>query len=184
MSFYETLLVALSMAMDAFAVCLIAGATNQANGPRPVFRLSFHFALFQFLMPVFGWLLGRTVEPVIRDYDHWVAFGLLALVGARMIYGALRGEDVGPVNPSRGWTLVALSVGVSIDALAVGLGLGVLNISVWYPAFIIGLVTGLLSLVGLRLGRRLGGRLGKPVEIIGGIVLIAIGIRILLSHLL
>jgi putative Mn2+ efflux pump MntP len=184
MPYYETFLVALSMAMDAFAVCLIAGAMNQANGPRPAFRLSFHFGLFQFIMPVVGWVVGRTVEPLIRDYDHWVAFGLLAFVGLHMIYAALHGEEAQPPDPSRGWTLVLLSIAVSIDALAVGLSLGVLGISVWYPAFIIGIVTGMLSLAGLSLGQRLGGTLGKPVEIIGGVVLIGIGARILFSHLI
>jgi putative Mn2+ efflux pump MntP len=184
MPFYETFLVALSMAMDAFAVCLIAGALNQASGPRPAFRLSFHFGLFQFLMPVLGWLVGWTVEPLIRNYDHWIAFGLLAFVGVRMINAAVRGDEAQSPDPSRGWTLVLLSIAVSIDALAVGLSLGVLGISVWYPALIIGVVTGALSLLGLFLGQRFGARLGKPVEIIGGAVLIAIGLRILFSHLL
>jgi len=184
MPLYEVLLIAVSMAMDAFAVCLVAGSLHQANGGRSAFRLSFHFGLFQFIMPVLGWLAGRTLEPLIRDYDHWIAFGLLAFVGLRMIVSALRGEESQPPDPSRGWTLVMLSVAVSIDALAVGLSIGVLGLSVWYPAILIGVVTGILSLVGLRLGERFGSRLGKPVEIIGGLVLIAIGIRIVLSHLI
>ncbi len=184
MPFSEVLLIALSMAMDAFAVCLVAGSLRQASGPRPAFRLSFHFGLFQFIMPVLGWLAGRTLEPLIRNYDHWIAFGLLAFVGVRMIYAALRGDEAQPADPSRGVTLIVLSIAVSIDALAVGLSLGVLGISVWYPAIIIGVVTSLLSLVGLGLGQNFGTRLGKPVEIIGGLVLIGIGVRILLSHLL
>jgi putative Mn2+ efflux pump MntP len=183
MPFYEVLLIACSMAMDAFAVCLVAGSMGQVTSARPVFRLSFHFGLFQFIMPVVGWFAGHTVEPVIRNYDHWVAFGLLAYVGAHMIYEAVQAEKTARADPSRGWTLVALSVAVSIDALAVGLSLGVLGLSVWYPAFVIGLVTGILSLVALRLGRDFGGRLGRPVEIIGGLVLIGLGLRILLSHL-
>ncbi len=184
MPFYEIFLIALSMAMDAFAVCLVAGSLGQANTFRPIFRLSFHFGLFQFLMPVVGWLAGYTLEPLIRSYDHWVAFALLAFVGLRMIWEALHGEEEQRPDPSRGWTLVMLSVAVSIDALAVGLSLGVLGISVWYPAVIIGVVTGLLSLVALWVGHRFGSRLGKPVEIIGGVVLIGIGLRILLAHLL
>src|SRR5512143_1471281 len=115
MPIIEIFLVALSMAMDAFAVCLVAGSLRQASGPRPAFRLSFHFGLFQFIMPVAGWIVGRTVEPLIRSYDHWTAFGLLAFVGVRMIYGALRGDEAQPPDPSRGWTLVVLSVAVSID---------------------------------------------------------------------
>ncbi len=184
MPVYEVLLIAVSMAMDAFAVCLVAGSLNRATGGRSAFRLSFHFGLFQFIMPVVGWLAGKTLEPLIRNYDHWLALGLLAFVGIRMIVSALQGEEAQPADPSRGWTLVALSVAVSIDALAVGLSLGVLGISVWYPAIIIGIVTGLLSLLGLRIGQRFGSRLGKPVEIIGGLVLIGIGVRIVISHLM
>ena len=185
MPFSEILLISISMAMDAFAVCLAAGALQETQGPRPDFRLSFHFGLFQFVMPLIGWLVGKTIEPYIRDYDHWIAFALLAFIGGRMIYSALfaDGED-SRNDPSRGWTLVLLSIAVSIDALAIGLSLGVLGILVWYPAIIIGLVTSLLSLVGLRVGRIFGEKLGKPVEIIGGLVLVGIGMRILLSHLL
>lgn len=181
---YEVLLIAVSMAMDAFAVCLVAGSLHRATGSRSAFRLSFHFGLFQFIMPVVGWLAGRTVEPLIQDYDHWIAFGLLAFVGVRMIIAAVRGErEPQPPDPSRGFTLIMLSVAVSIDALAVGLSIGLLGLSVWYPAIIIGLVTWLLSLVGLWLGERFGGRLGRPVEIAGGLVLLGIGIRIVASHL-
>ncbi len=184
MSFIELFLLALSMAMDAFTVCLAAGALQETQGPRPAFRLSFHFGLFQFIMPVLGWLAGETIEPFIRDYDHWIAFGLLAFIGLRMIHSAWRGREQGtPADPSRGWTLVLLSIAVSIDALAIGLSLGILGILVWYPALLIGLVTGALSLVGLNLGSRFGRRLGRPVEVIGGIVLIGIGLRIVISHL-
>ncbi|MBI3737717.1 MAG: manganese efflux pump [Chloroflexi bacterium] len=185
MPFFEILLIALSMAMDAFAVCLAAGALEETHGPRPAFRLSFHFGLFQFLVPVIGWLAGATIETAIRDYDHWIAFGLLGLVGARMIYSAMQNQDERPVtDPSRGWTLVMLSIAVSIDALAIGLSLGVLGILVWYPAIFIGVVTSALSLAGLRLGSEFGRRFGRPVEIIGGIVLIGIGLRIVISHLM
>jgi len=100
-----------------------------------------------------------------------------------MIYSAVREQGDHLTDPSRGWTLVLLSIAVSIDALAVGLSLGVLGIQVWYPALIIGLVTGILSLAGLRIGNGVGRRFGKPIEIIGGLVLIGIGLRILISHL-
>ena len=171
------------MAMDAFAVCVAAGSLPQVQGPRPAFRLAFHFGLFQFLMPILGWLVGASLEPLIREFDHWLAFGLLGAVGARMIYTALRGQEARTLDPSRGWTLLLLSIAVSIDALAVGLTLGFLNISVVYPALSIGIVTGLVSLVGLRLGRDAGARYGSWFKGLGGIVLIAIGLRILLSHL-
>jgi len=184
MSILEVLLLAVSMAMDAFAVCLSAGALPGPQGPRQAFRLAFHFGLFQFIMPVVGWLAGSTIEPMIREFDHWAAFGLLALVGGRMIFASGRSEQTSPADPSRGWTLVLLSIAVSVDALAVGLSLGLVSVAVIYPALFIGITTGLLSLVGLRLGVTAGRRLGRPVELIGGLVLIAIGVRILLQHLM
>ena len=184
MSIVEILLLAVSMAIDAFAVCLAAGAMPEVRGPRAAFRLAFHFGLFQFIMPVLGWLAGTTIEILIRDIDHWAAFGLLAFVGGRMIYSSFHPKEAMEMDPSRGWTLVLLSIAVSIDALAVGLSLGLVGISVGYPALLIGVVTGLLSLLGLRLGNTAGLRLGKRVELLGGIVLIAIGVRVLAQHLM
>lgn len=185
MNFVEILLIAVSMAMDAFTVCLGAGTQPQTSGRRPTFRLAFHFGLFQFIMPVLGWLAGTTVAQYICAFDHWVAFGLLAFVGVRMIWGGSHpGKETGRIDPSRGWTMVLLSIAVSIDALAVGLSLGLIGIPVWYPAIVIGVVTGLLSLLGLRIGNGLGAKFGKVMEIVGGLVLIGIGVRILLSHLL
>jgi len=180
----EVLLLAVSMAIDAFAVCLAAGALPGVQGPRQVFRLAFHFGLFQFIMPVIGWLAGSTVEPLIRVLDHWVAFGLLAFVGVRMIRTAWRAAEGFVTDPSRGWTLVMLSIAVSIDALAVGLSLGLVGISVGYPAVLMGVTTGVLSLVGLWLGSAAGRRLGRTCGLVGGLVLIGIGLRILLQHVM
>jgi putative Mn2+ efflux pump MntP len=185
MNFIEVFLIALSMAMDAFAVCLSAGTQEQTSGPRPTFRLAFHFGLFQFLMPVLGWFAGATIERYITVYDHWIAFGLLAFVGGRMIFSGFHPDEEDKKNdPSRGWTLVLLSFAVSIDALAVGLSLGIVGLTIWTPALIIGIVTGLVSWLGLRLGNKLGQKFGKRMEIAGGIVLVLIGVRILMAHLL
>jgi putative Mn2+ efflux pump MntP len=185
MSLVEVLLIALGLAMDAFAVCLGAGTTQHINGPRPVFRLAFHFGLFQALMPVLGWLVGSTLIRWIAPVDHWIAFGLLAFVGVRMIRSGLNTEgESHSTDPSRGATLVMLSVATSIDAFAVGLSLAVLNVGIIYPAIVIGLVAGGMSLLGLALGSRLGKAFGKRMEIIGGLILIAIGVRVVISHLL
>jgi putative Mn2+ efflux pump MntP len=185
MNFIEVFLIALSMAMDAFAVCLGAGTQEQISGPRPTFRLAFHFGLFQFLMPVLGWFAGVTIERYIAAYDHWIAFGLLAFVGGRMVWSGFHPEEEEEKNdPSRGWTLVLLSFAVSIDALAVGLSLGIIGLTIWVPAVVIGIVTGLVSWLGLRLGNILGKKVGNRMEIAGGIILILIGVRILLAHLL
>jgi putative Mn2+ efflux pump MntP len=183
MSFTTIFLIALSMAMDAFAVSLCSGV-KIGPGPRPVFRIAFHFGLFQALLPILGWLFGNTIEPLVKGFDHWVAFGLLAFVGIRMIRSGLsKGEEEIVKDPSRGWTMVMLSIAVSIDALAIGLSLAFLGVAIWTPALIIGLVTGALSLIGLRVGNSFGKRFGKPVEILGGLVLIGIGVRIVAIHL-
>jgi manganese efflux pump family protein len=177
-------MIAVGLAMDASAVSMAAGASGQAFGGRAAFRLSFHFGLFQFLMPVMGWYLGSTVAPLIAHVDHWIAFGLLAFVGGRMVRSGLsRDEGSVPADPSRGLTLVALSVATSIDALAIGLSLAMLGVKIWYPSVVIGLVTAGLSLLGLRVGTRFGTRFGMRMEIAGGVILVAIGGRLLISHL-
>lgn len=181
----EILLIAVALAIDAFAVSLASGASGRVRDLRGAIRLSFHFGLFQALMPILGWFAGTRIAPLITEVDHWVAFGLLALVGGRMIRSGWRpGEaEARRGDPSRGLTLVALSLATSIDALAVGLSLAMIGVSIWYPSAIIGAVTAALSIAGTQLGGRLGAMFGKGMEVVGGLVLILIGLRILLSHL-
>lgn len=136
-------------------------------------------------MPVIGWLVGTTIEPIIRNYDYWVAFGFLAFAGGRMIYSAWYDRDGERSNDlSRGWTLALLSIAVGMDVLAVGLSLGVLGVRVWCLAIVISAVTSVLSLAGLRIGRIFGRKSSSLIEIVGGIVLIGIGLRILILHLI
>jgi len=178
--------IAVALAMDAFAVALAAGAVLNPITGRHLFRLGFHFGLFQALMPIAGWALGLTVQKWISEYDHWIAFGLLAFVGGRMIVEALEEdeEESAPTDPTRGLTMVMLSVATSIDAFAVGLSLAMLGVSVWLPSVVIGLVAGALTVTGMLLGRRLGDNWGKRVEVCGGLVLCLIGLKILLEHTL
>ncbi|GFO63752.1 manganese efflux pump MntP family protein [Geomonas paludis] len=177
--------IALALAMDAFAVALATGAVLNPVTGRHLFRLGFHFGLFQALMPIAGWLLGLTVQKWITAYDHWIAFGLLAYVGGRMIVEAFEeDEDTAPSDPTKGLTMVMLSVATSIDAFAVGLSLAMLGVSVWVPSVVIGLVAGVLTVTGMLLGRRLGDNWGKRVEVCGGVVLCLIGLKILLEHTL
>ncbi len=177
--------IAVALAMDAFAVALGTGMTLGRVTARQAFRLSFHFGLFQFLMPVLGWLAGSTVADAIAAIDHWIAFGLLAIVGGRMVKEGL-GKPSGPrvvTDPTRGRSLVVLSVATSIDALAVGLSMALLGVDIWYPSAVIGVVAAAFTLAGLRLGRVLGQRFGHRMALLGGGVLITIGIRILVEHL-
>jgi manganese efflux pump family protein len=184
MSLFELLAVAVALAMDAFAVSLGAGATEYARTRRARFRLSFHFGLFQCLMPIAGWALGTSVARYIAAVDHWIAFVLLAVVGGRMVAASRSAQrETYRRDPSRGATLMMLAVATSIDALAVGLTLAMLDVEIWYASAIIGVVTGLLSLVAIRLGSRLGERFGTRMEAAGGIILILIGARILMQHL-
>ncbi len=182
MTFLEVVGIAVSLAMDAFAVSLAAGTSERTRGVRPAFRLSFHFGLFQFGMPVLGWLAGTSVADAVSGVDHWVAFGLLTVVGAHMVRSGLA-PDARPrrSDPSRGWPLVGLSLATSVDALAVGFSLAMLGVEIIFPAVVIGVVTAALSLAGLRFGRRLGDAFGHRMELIGGFVLLAIGLRVLLG---
>lgn len=185
MTFFEVLLLAVGLAMDCFAVSLGIGTTRYANGRRPLFRLSFHFGLFQAMMPALGWLVGTQVADLVAAFDHWLAFGLLAFVGVRMIRSGLDVTGESHVtDPSRGGMLILLAVATSIDALAIGLTLAMLRVQIVFPVLLIGLVAGSLSLVGLKVGRRLGQSFGKRMEIMGGILLILIGLRVVLSHML
>ena len=181
----SVLLIAVGMALDAFAVSLGIGATRQASLPRSIFRLSFHFGLFQFFMPVLGWLAGNTIASLIARFDHWVALGLLAFVGVRMIRSGLDSDgETYLSDPSRGGTLVMLSLATSIDAFAIGLSLAMLRVQILYPSAVIGVVTASLSLIGLLIGHKLGATFGKRMEIVGGVILLGIGGRILVTHLI
>lgn len=177
--------IAVGLAMDAFAVAVATGIVLGNVSGRQTFRLSFHFGLFQFLMPVIGWQAGLSFVQYLGNYDHWIAFGLLGAIGGKMILDAFREDpEARPVSdPTRGVSLVLLSVATSLDALAVGLSLGVLRIRIWVPAVVIGLVAAGLTAAGMHLGRPLGVRFGRKMEVAGGLVLIGIGIRILVGHL-
>lgn len=177
--------IAVALAMDAFAVALAAGLTLPRLTGRHLFRFGFHFGLFQALMPVLGWLAGSGLRRFIEAYDHWLAFALLAGVGGKMLWDAWVGQDEErrAKDPTRGMSLVMLSLATSIDALAIGLSLAVLGVNIWLPALVIGLTAGLLTLVGMLLGRRIAASWGQRVEVAGGLLLFLIGVRILVEHL-
>ncbi|NLX56120.1 MAG: manganese efflux pump [Planctomycetaceae bacterium] len=184
MSWITVLGISLGLAMDAFAVAIASGLKLRHTTPRHVFRLSFHFGLFQFLMPLIGWHIGAQVASFVDTFDHWVAFALLSYVGGRMLCGTDTVNDT-PVSadPTRGMSLVTLSVATSIDALAAGLGLALLGEAIWIPSLTIGVVTAVLTGIGITFGSRLGSRWGRRAEVLGGGVLILIGLRIVVSHL-
>jgi putative Mn2+ efflux pump MntP len=186
MSFITIVLVAVGLSMDAFAVAIVAAVTLEQMTPRHVFRLAFHFGLFQALMPIIGWLAGMQLQRFIADWNHWVAFALLTFIGAKAIRQTLRDKNADRPrdDPTRGLTLVGLAIATSIDALAVGVSLAMLQVSIWYPSAVIGGIACALTTLGMLMGTRLGKRFGKRIEVLGGLVLIGIGVKILLQHLL
>ncbi|MCX5853521.1 MAG: manganese efflux pump MntP family protein [Deltaproteobacteria bacterium] len=184
MTLPSILIIAVGLGMDAFSVAIGIGAVTRTASYGPAFRLSFHFGLFQTLMPIAGWFAGMTVAPVIEGYDHWVAFGLLAYVGGKMIVESFREqENIHREDPTKGLSLVMLSVATSIDALAVGLSFAFLKIPILYPSIIIGVVAFIMTMIGMVFGEKLGGLMGRKVEMIGGVILIGIGVKILIEHL-
>lgn len=180
----ELITIAIALAMDAFAVAIATGVSLKSVSKRQTFRLAWHFGLFQALMPILGWLLGSTVRSYIEAYDHWIAFALLGYIGYKMIHEAFEDEEESRKDPTKGMTLIVLSIATSIDALAVGLSLSMLGVSVWWPSLIIGIVALLFTLVGLQLGKTAAKAqsIGKYAELLGGTVLICIGLKILWEH--
>jgi len=188
---FATLLISVALSMDAFAVSVASGICVTKLSFRHAFRASFFFGLFQFAMPIAGWLLGATFRVYIQGFDHWIAAGLLSLVGGKMILGFFKkksaascpddGEPSSDIRDLK--TLLVLSVATSLDALAIGLSYSVLHSAILGPAAIIGFVTFALCLAGTEFGRRLGSRFERWAELTGGLVLIGIGVSILIEHL-
>jgi putative Mn2+ efflux pump MntP len=186
MNIIEVAAVAFALAMDAFAVSIGIALSESGIRRQQQFRLAFHFGLFQSLMTLAGWYMGRVLLDFIQAVDHWAAFALLLFIGSKMIYGSFRDQkdpEKPYFDPTKGLSLLVLSLATSIDAFAVGLSLGALQVSILFPAFVIGLVAFFMSMAGTRIGPLLGIVFGKRAEMLGGLILIGIGIKILIDHI-
>ncbi len=187
MWYVTVLLIAVGLAMDAFAVSLGTGCGLKDRArPAQIIRMAGAFGLFQAVMPVIGWFGGRTLAGALAGFDHWIAMALLAGIGAKMIYEGVRGDacETGPRrDPTRGLVLLMLAIATSIDALAVGVSFGLTRSPIVVPAIIIGVVCAAFTAVGLVSGRRLGCAFGTRMEIVGGVVLVAIGVKIVVEHM-
>jgi putative Mn2+ efflux pump MntP len=181
---WTILVIAVGLAMDAFAVSVVTGSLYKEFKVRHALRMALFFGGFQALMPIIGFLAGLSLQSYIASYDHWVAFALLSFVGGKMIYESFRIEAAEKDrNPANLAVLLILSFATSIDALAVGITLSLLQAPIALAVTIIGLVTFALSYAGVFIGKRFGHFFESKIEIIGGLILIAIGVKIVIEHL-
>lgn len=184
MDILTVIFIAVGLAMDAFAVSIASGITMEKLRIRYALRIAFFFGVFQAIMPIIGFTAGLSIREFISQFDHWIAFGLLVFIGSKMIYESLLLDgDEQKMDPDDFGLLLVLSIATSIDALAVGISLSLLNVDIFLPAFIIGIVTFILSYLGVFIGRRVGHLFEKKIEVLGGLVLIGIGLKILIEHL-
>jgi len=184
MSFISIFLIALALSMDAFSIAMAIGATGRWHSSGAVIRLAAAFGLFQFAMPIIGWLLGRTVVSYIADYDHWIALALLAIVGIHMIKEYFNKEEKERAkDPTKGWSLLILSIATSIDALAIGVSFAFFDVNIYYAGAVIGIVCFAITAVGMIFGKGLSRVLGKKAVLVGAIVLIGIGIKIVAENM-
>lgn len=184
MDIISIIFIAFGLAMDAFAVSITSGLIIKHLRVNNALKIAMFFGAFQAIMPLIGWAAGLSFRDFISGVDHWIAFGLLSIIGCKMIYESSKmGSNEKKIDPLNLYVLFILSIATSIDALAVGLSLSFLDVPIALPAIIIGVVTFLLSLLGVYLGNRIGYFFERKIELIGGLILIGIGIKILIEHL-
>jgi len=185
MAWAMIVVIAVGLAMDAFAVSVVSGSACKQLHVKHALRMAAFFGGFQAFMPLIGSLAGLSLKEYITSYDHWIAFCLLSAVGAKMIYESFKIKSVEEnLDPSNIFVLLALSIATSIDALAIGITLSFITSSIGVAVTIIGLVTFVLSYLGVVIGKRFGHFFENKIEIFGGLILIAIGAKILIEHLL
>ena len=183
MSYLELFVIAVGLSIDAFAVSICKGLSVRRLKPRHNLICGLYFGGFQALMPVIGWLLGRQFESLIKSIDHWIAFALLVLIGANMIREAVKNEEENLNDSFSPKTMLPLAVATSIDALAVGVTFAFLDVSIVPAVSMIGATTFILSAVGVKIGNVFGAKYKSKAELVGGIVLVAMGVKILIEHL-
>ena len=185
MNLLAILLLGIALSLDTFAVSLTLGLLADRTTHRQKVRFLVVIGLFHFLMIVIGWFMGETVSRLIADYDHWIAFGLLLFIGGKMIQEGLsaRGDSVSGSDLLSLRNTLLLGIALSIDALITGFTIGLVQVRLFAAALIIGLSALVISAAGIGIGRKASSRLGAKAEVFGGLILIAIGTRILLEHL-
>lgn len=183
MSLFSVFMIALGLSVDGLAVSVSSGVCMRNSRFLTGLKLATVMGLFHLIMPVIGWFAGTEFKPLIQAYDHWVAFGLLAFIGSKMLFEVFRSKKQEPgINLHNNMMIFGLSLATSIDALIVGVSFGLLDVPVFIPVLIIGFTMFVVSLLGCWLGRKIGSRFNKGFEAFGGLVLIALGLKIFLEH--
>ncbi|MBI5218923.1 MAG: manganese efflux pump [Bacteroidia bacterium] len=184
MDFITIFLISVGLCFDTFAVSISIGLMKKKIRFFPATRIAFSFAFFQALMPLLGWAIGIRVKEFVSEIDHWLAFILLALIGGKMIYESLKKDhEKKNFDPLNLWALIGMSVATSIDAFIIGISFGFINVNIIFPIIVIGCVTFFVAMLGILFGKKTGGVFGKKMEIIGGLILFGIGLKILIEHL-
>ena len=183
MNYGEIFLIAVGLAMDAFAVSLANGIIIKKVKLTDCLKFGLFFGIFQFVMPIIGWVLGITISGYISMFDHWIAFLLLSFIGIKMIYESLKGDETKKEKPLNWKNMTILAISTSIDALAVGINFAVMGARVIISSVIIGVTAFIISFFGVILGKKLGNKIKSSAEVFGGIILISVGIKILIEHL-
>ena len=183
MELLEIILIAIGLAMDAFAVSICKGLSMKKMSWKKALIVGLYFGIFQGLMPVIGYLLGTSFEGLVTKIDHWIAFGLLVFIGANMLKEAF-GNDSENCNDNVDFkTMIVLAIATSIDALAVGITFAFLQTNILLAALAIGIITFAICVIGVKIGNKFGDKYERNAEMVGGLILILIGIKILLEHL-
>lgn len=184
MSFYTLFLIALSLSFDTFAVSVGAGLCKKDIRFLPAVRIAIVLAVFQGGMPFIGWWGGSQLAYLINDYDHWVSLVLFSFIGIKMIIEAFKDPEEKSFNPQQATVVLGIAIATSIDALVVGVSMAFFDVNIYAALVVIGAVTFLAAMIGMLLGKKVNGRFGRKVEVLGGIILIGIGIKIVYSHLI
>ncbi len=183
MSLLEIILIGIGLAMDCFAVAVSWSVIKKEIQFFEALKIGIYFGFFQAIMPVVGWGLGLSFKEYILAFDHWIAFGTLGIIGLKMVIESFKTSDKKEINVMNFWLIISLSIATSIDALIVGVSFAFLNVNIIETVSIIGIITLFMSMVGFRMGKSLGSVFGRRAELIGGLVLIGIGTKILIEHL-
>ncbi len=182
MKFYETLLISIGLGMDAMAVSICKGLAMKKMDWKKATIIGLYFGIFQMIMPIIGYILGSKFEKIIESMDHWIAFGLLLIIGLNMIKEGIRNKTENIDDKVDFKTMIILAIATSIDALAVGVSFALLKVKIFVPSIIIGIITFIMSIIGVKVGNVFEDKLKDKAEILGGIILILIGIKIVIEH--